>query len=185
MSTRIFSTLNPNACGPGLVLSQGNLVVTTAQNNLDANRKVLGTLPQGTGDYVFENQFYTGSQPTTLPVGFDVGVAYPTSSLTARCGTDANSIAYNPSTGQIRQNNAVVQTVQPSPERAVISVLARITTGALHFFINGSWIAVVTLPAGQFWVPCLSVYGGNAADYCSYFNGGQTALNYPALALGG
>lgn len=186
MTTKLFSTLNPNALGPGLALSQGNLVVTTTQSNLNANRKVLGTLPNGTGNYRFDVQFYTTSRPTTTPVGFDVGVATTTSDINSRPGTDANSFAYNPSTGQIRSNNAVLQTVNSSPERTVITILAQIAaTAKMHVFLNGTWIAVQTITAGKFWVPCLTVYGGNAADYCAYINGGQTAFDNPNLALGG
>ncbi len=54
MTSRVYSTWNPNARGEGLALTQGNVVVTTLADSLTNARKVLGTLPKGSAPAFYE-----------------------------------------------------------------------------------------------------------------------------------
>lgn len=186
MSTRTYSTLNQNALGPGLVLSKGGLIVTTTEAALNADRCVLGTVPQGTGTVYYEAMCYTGLQPDPTPDGFLVGVGKPTTRLDRATGADADSFGYQPSTGNVMSGGIAVETFDPTPERTVIGVLLELgpSIANLSYFLGGSYAGTITLPTGQLWLPCGSVYGDAAADNKIYFNFGQTGFVNPINTVG-
>lgn len=184
MTTRIRSTLNQNALGPGLALSQGGLVVTTTQDALSADRKVLATLPRAIGDTGFECQFWSTTRPTLLPVGNRVGFAKPTSSLTACVGADVDSWGYEPATGNLYNNGIAVATGDLCQERRVITVFAVWTTTlSIGVAIDGTFQFLYDTTKLHTIVPAVTVCGSNAADINAFLNLGQTSMNYPTIQV--
>lgn len=184
MTTRIRSTLNQNALGPGLVLSQGGLVVTTTQDALSDARKVLGTIPRAIGDSGFECQFWSTTRPSLLPVGNRVGFAVPTSSLTACVGADADSWGYEPATGSLYNNGSAVATGDLCQERRVITIFAAWTTTlSIGVAIDGTFQFLYDTGAMSRVVPAVTVCGSNAADISVFVNFGQTPMNYPQIQV--
>lgn len=184
MASRAFSFLNPNALGPGLMLLNGGRVVTTTQPSLDKNRKVMGTLPKGAGDGYFEVQFFTQSQPATIPVGMRVGVCATGVSLSSCCGDDLLSWGYECSTGRLYTNGGWAALTSGTPERTVIGMYVSLALNRLTVFIGGNYIGYSNLTPGQFWVPCISVYGSSPGDISAYINTGQTGFENPVNVAG-
>lgn len=178
MATQVFAMLNPNALGPGLVLDQGNLVVTTNAAALSSARKVLGTVPKGVASGYFECIFYSDTQAASLPSGVLVGIARADSPLTSGVGVDALSYGYEPLTGNIRNNNGTLLTTRASVERSVLGVYYNGTTGYLAWFLENNILGSTIVAAGSY-VPAVTVCGGNAADVKAVLYFGQRGLKYP------
>lgn len=189
MTTQIFATLNQNALGPGLVLDQGGLVVTTNAAALSNARKALGTLPKGVGESLFECTFYSDSRTTPVPAGIRVGLAQTSSLTNIGTGVDALSYGLDLNTGNLYSNTAVLANVVSGgiPERTVISTYTKFNVSSItmHFFTNGVWRNswTVSSVSGKFWVPSVTVCGGNAADWKAFLGFGQRGLKYPRLVI--
>jgi hypothetical protein len=185
MTSRTFATLNANALGGGLLLSAGNLIVTTDTDNIDRNRKVLGTVPRGTGDAYFECYFYSDTRPDDLSETCSVGVATPDSALDQATGEDADSFGLIVGTGEITTHDSGSLFVNPLTERLCIGVLLRadLVAPTLAFSVNGSLLEEIALPAGKFWVPSLTVSGLPAGDMKAFVNFGQRGFDYPAVVV--
>lgn len=184
MASRVYSFLNPNALGPGLMLLNGGRVVTTTLPSLDKNRKVMATLPKGAGDAYFETQFFTQTQPTATPVGMRVGVCASDSSLVTCVGDDVYSYGYECSTGRLYNNTGFQTLASVAAERTVIGIYLSVAALRLTFFIGGNYIGFTTLPSGKFWVPSISVFGSSPGDISAYINTGQTGFENPINVAG-
>jgi hypothetical protein len=183
MTARTYSTWNPNALGTGLLLDQGNLVVTTGANALSNSRKVLGTLPKGGSSGYFETQFWSTPQ-VSLGTNVAVGVAQQTSSLASAVGADAASCGYYPATGAVIYNGSTLTTLDAIPERRVIGIFLRFAAGHAYMVItvSGSWVYGADLgTGGALWVPALTLAGGNATETSAYSNFGQRGFDYPFI----
>lgn len=181
MTSRVLSTWNPNALGDGLVLDQGNLVVTTGADALDNSRKVLGTLPKASSVAFFESVFWSTPQ-VDLGSNIAIGVAKTTSALDVQPGGDADSWGYYPATGDIINNSAGVGSINPIDERTIIGIYLNYFSSALYMniIIEGSWVASFELDSG-FYVPCAMLAGGNAGETSLFSNFGQRGFNYPRI----
>ena len=91
MTARVYSTWNPNALGDGLVLDQGNLVVTTGQDSLSNARKVLATLPKSSASGFYETVFWSTPQ-VSLSTNVATGVALTDSPLNEAVGHDEQRV---------------------------------------------------------------------------------------------
>lgn len=188
MTARVYSTWNPNALGEGLLLEQGNLVVTTGADNLSNDRKVLGTLPKGTAPGFYETVFWSTPQ-VSLGDNVATGVAQPDSPLDQAVGADSKSCGYYPATGQIILNGTVLTTSHtahdPIIERIDIGVYFHPFGGHMYvsFIVAGTWIYEVDLGTSGLWVPAQTLAGGIAGETSSYtrFGGGGVAFNYPRI----
>ena len=183
MTARTYSTWNPNALGTGLLLDQGNLVVTTGADSLSNSRKVLATLPKATSSGYSETEFWSTPQ-VSLSTNAAVGVAKVGSSLSAALGVDANSCGYYPATGEVKKNNVVLTTLAAIPERRTIGIYFAESGGDVHMIITvqGSWVYGADLGAvGDLWVPALTLAGGNATETSAFTNFGQRGFNYPVI----
>lgn len=192
MTAPTYSLFTANGLGPDLDISQGGLVVTTSLDGTTADRKALALLPKGSGVSYFECQFFTKTQPSVLPTGVAVGVASPYSDLALGAGSDADSWAYDPVTGYVYNSGAQQDafTFQPdapqalaTAERQVIGIYLDIGPSlvTMGIAIDGSYAGQLSLPTGQFWVPCVTVCGGAAGDTSAFFIFGQNAFNYPRI----
>lgn len=183
MTTRVYATLDPNSIGPGLFLDAGNLVVSTAADALDSHRKVLGTVPKAVDDSYFECHFWSVAQ-TSLAGMIAVGVAQQFALLDNAVGEDSFSTGYWPADGVVKQNNATIATCPVVNERVCIGVLVHLSTPGSEqvvFSVDGNQVAVAPLPAGKFWLPAVTVSGGNAGEVQAVLNFGIDAFdNQPA-----
>jgi hypothetical protein len=181
MTSRVYSTLNPNALGAGLVLDQGNLLLTTGADALSNARKVLGTLPKSGSVGQFESIFWSVPR-VSLGTNAAVGLAQTTSPLNQAPGIDALSIGYYPATGEVRKNNVVLTTLTIIDERKTITIYQQFFGGNLFFNIAvaGTALFQYQMDAG-FWVPCGMVAGGNAGETLAEFNFGQRGFHYPRI----
>lgn len=188
MTSRVYSTWNPNALGEGLLLSQGNRVITTGADNLSNSRKVLGTLPKRTARGFYETVFWSTPQ-VSLGDNIATGVAQPDSPLDQALGADSKSCGYYPATGVILLNGTPITTstsaLEPIPERTDIGVYFHPVGNHMYisFVVAGSWVYEVDLGTSGLWVPAQTLAGGIAGETSSYtrFGGGGEAFNYPRI----
>lgn len=183
MTTRVYATLDPNSLGPGLLLDAGNMVVSTTTDALDNHRKACGTVPKSANDSYFECHFWSVAR-TSLAGMIAVGVAQNLSSLSKAVGEDNLSFGYWPADGAVKSNNANVATCPVVNERVCIGVLLHLSTPGSEqvvFSVDGNQVAVASLPAGKFWLPAMTVSGGNAGEVQAVVNFGIDAFdNQPA-----
>lgn len=203
MANRILCTLDPHRCNAGLTLSQGNRVATT--NAIETyNRMVFGTLAMASGQLAFECYFWSTSRPTGgLTNLCSVGVAAVNADYNSNyCGQAApvssviQSVGLRPSDGTgsatgagIYTNNAIAAgtaAFQSVTERLCIGVLydALSATPIAAFHVNGSYIGQVSLTAGTFYVPAVSI-GSSVApgDVSAYLNFGQNRFDFPYMSV--
>lgn len=184
MTAKVFSTWNPNALGAGLMLAQGNLVVTTSLDSLSTARKVLGTLPKGTAAGFYETVFWSIPR-VSLGDNVATGVANPDSPLDQAVGADSKSCGYYPASGKIIKNGSTLTTLAARPERADIGVYFHPFGGHMYvsFVVDGTWVYEVDLGTSGLWIPAQTIGGGVAGETSSYtrFGGGGVAFNYPRI----
>lgn len=182
MTTQVFSRLSVAAHDPSLVIGSALDTVTTGANALSNARKALGELPKATGFFYFEAFPWT-TVGNAFGTNFSVGIARPDSPLNACVGLEALSLGYFPGTGEIRQNNVVIASSANwvRGEQCCIQVFGNLNSGFISFAVNGSFLANLASPfsAGTFFVPALTVAGGNAGENNWYINLGLTGFFYP------
>lgn len=200
MASKILCTLDPHRCNSGLTLSQGNRVVTT--NAIETyNRAVFGTIAIAAGQLAFECYFWSTSRPSlgltnlcsvgVAAVNADyntnyVGQAAPVSTIIQSCGLRPSDGTGSATGAGIYTNNASTTTFNTVAERSCIGVLLDCTGAApiVAFHVNGSYINQVTLSAGTFYVPAVSIGSTVAAgDVSAYLNFGQNRLDYPFFSV--
>lgn len=182
--TRIYSTFDPDAIGPGLLLDSSLLRITTSLSSLDNHRKALCRIPKAVGTGTFEAYFWSDSQAAYTDE-LAIGVATPDSPLDEAVGEDSLSYGWYPGNGEYKNNGSVVQTFDTATERNCIGVLGTIdgAGGLLRFFCNGNWIGNASLPAGKLWVPAVTISGGDAGDWkCELNLSGPFAYPYVIIA---
>lgn len=177
MTARQFTTLDQNACHASLVLSDGNRLVTTRSNALSFSRRVHGTIPKAVGKWGFE--VYFSSIPQSSLAGMiSVGIAQPNSALDKYVGEDTLSYGLLPADGVVRNNAASsVSGIPLVAERKCIGVFINMSTLRCTWYVEGNQVAYVTLPSGKFWVPAITVSGGNAGETKCEFNNGLDAFD--------
>ena len=193
---RIVCTLDPHRLGPGLVLSQGNLVVSCAGSDISYPamfaRAVFGTIAIAAGRVAFECSFWSTSRPAAgLSNLCSVGVAEVTEPLNQFVGHGALSYGYRPTEAQVWNNNADISTgvaapaLQPVAERQKIGVLLD-CTGAnpiCSWQVNGSYIFQTQLHPSKFYVPAVSIGSTTPGDVSAEFNFGQFLFWYPFFSV--
>jgi hypothetical protein len=181
MTSRVYSTWNPNACYTGLVLDQGNLQVTTGSDALSNSRKVLGTLPKSGSVGQFETVFYSVPR-VNLGTNVAVGLAQPGSPLGSAVGADSSSWGYYPATGDVVNNGSTLTTLTVVDERQTITIYMEFFGGNLYMNIavNGTALYQVQIDPG-FYVPALTLAGGNAGETIAQSNFGQRGFDYPRI----
>jgi hypothetical protein len=201
MASRILCTLDPHRCNAGLLLSQGNRVVTT--NAIETyNRMVFGTLAMASGQLAFECYFWSTSRPTGgLTDLCSVGLAVVNADYNSNyCGQAApiggviQSAGLRPSDGTGSDTGAGLYTndtlvgsaFQSVEERTCIGVLydALGATPIVAFHVNGSYVGQISLTAGKFYVPAVSIGSSAAAgDVSAYLNFGQNRFDFPNMTV--
>jgi hypothetical protein len=200
--SKIVCTLDPNRCDSHILLSQGNLVITN-DAIVDYNRKVMGTLAFAAGTIAFEGYFWSNSRPANgLANLCSIGVASvrcPINGTNAYVGGDtvAGQIAscgLRPSDGTGSATGAGMymnNTLQGSAfntigERQCIGVMLvnDPVTPIVAFQVDNNYLGQVTLPAGLFYVPAISIgCSASAGDVNAYVNFGQYRLDYPTMLV--
>lgn len=190
---KIIATLNPNACDPSLILSQGNLVVSTNANSVNYNRMVQGTLPLATGQVAFECQVWSTSRSTLTNI-FSVGVALQNETVTGNyVGQSSTSCGLRTSDGAgnagIYNNNTLATALPQIDERHTLGVYLSNdpVTPIVAFHLDGNYLGQFTLTAGKFYVPALSIgndgSNGVAGDVSAFVNFGQRPFDYPTFTV--
>lgn len=185
MTARVYSTWNPNALGAGLLLDQGNLVVTTGADSLSNARKVLGTLPKGSSPGFYETVAWSIPR-VSLGTNFATGFAQPDSPLDQAVGADSKSCGYYPATGDIIYNGSPLTTIVAQPERVDIGCYLIFSGGHAYavFIVAGTWVYEADLgTGGASWLPAQTLAGGIAGETSTYtrFGGGGVAFDYPRI----
>jgi hypothetical protein len=187
MPSRTYCTWDPNAIGDGLLLDDGNLVVTTGANALSNARKVMGTLFKGVGRFNSEHEFWSVPR-VNLGTNAVIGIAEPDSPLDQAVGADAKSYGLVLGTGEVKNNGNVITTLDVINEptdsvlRAVISLYVVLDSGPwMVIAVDGSWRYQLSLPSGKFWAFAATLAGGNAGETSLFSNFGQRGFNYPII----
>jgi hypothetical protein len=185
MTSRTYSTLDPNATHSSLVLSEGNRVVTTRTTGLDFHRCAHGTIPKAVGSWYFGGYFSSVAR-TSLAGKIAFGVAQPNSALNKYVGEDALAYGLLPADGVVRSNGSDVVTGIPLiAERRFISIYVYPPSGGQYraaWYVDGNQVATVLLPSGKFWVPAVTVSGGNAGEIRAEFNFGTDVFDAMPIA---
>lgn len=190
MPSKVLATLDPHRLGDGLVLSQGNLVVTTTKV-CDIHRSVFGTIAMAEGMSAFECQFWSTSRPSAGLSGLcRVGLAEVDSSLAKAVGEESTSWGLGPTEAEITNNNASISSgaspaIQTIAERVCHGVLLDCTVSPpiAVWHVNGNPIFQATLTANKFYVPAVSIGSTIAGDVSAYLNFGQRLLNFPLMSV--
>ncbi len=182
MSTQLFGRLSQNFCDANLLITQGGYVVTTQADSLSNARKVMTDQPKGTGLFYFEANVWleTGTAGAT---DFAVGLAQVDSLTSAATGGDAKSWGYYPFEGTIKNNGANIASSATwvTPERQYIQLFGNLASGIINLAVNSAWMAAFNVTTGKFYVPSLTVSGGNAGDRSIYLNTGLTGFFFPLV----
>lgn len=186
---KILCTLSPNRCNSSLLLSQGNLVVTTKEI-CDFHRAVFGNIAMAAGTHAFECYFWSTSNPDAGLVNMcSVGVATADSSLSQYVGEGAESYGFRPSDGAgnsgIYHNNTLVAGFDQQAERQAIGVALwnDPVSPYVSFQVNGNYLGQVALTAGKFYVPAVSIGSGAPGDVSAYLNFGQRLFRHPIFTV--
>lgn len=190
MPSKILATLDPHRLGDGLVLSQGNLVVTT-NSVLDIHRSAFGSIEMAEGMSAFECQFWSTSRPSAgLANLCSVGIAESDASLAKYVGEEATSWGFRPTEAAVYNNDASISgaaspAIQTTAERVTIGVLLDCIASPpiAVWHVNGNPIFQVTLSANKFYVPAVSIGSSTPGDVSAYLNFGQRLLNFPLMSV--
>lgn len=189
MTSRTFAILNRNAIGQGLVLDDGNLVVTTEEVSTAGTSTVLATLPKAVGKARFDTYFYSNLR-ADLTGMCAVGLARTEVDLNAYLGDDQYGWAMRPGEGGIWNNGVMVTPGQSVPERVAITVVCAFNASAgpfLQWYVDNSPYASVFLPTdsfgGFFWLPAVSVGGSVPGDVSAFCNFGQRPFDGQPLPV--
>jgi hypothetical protein len=86
-----------------------------------------------------------------------IGLANALQSLTAALGSTANSVAYNPSNGQVTINGSVVATLATAAVSGTVDMQADATAQTIQYRINnGSWSSAISIASitGPYFFAC-------------------------------
>lgn len=181
MTARTFSTLNPRAIGDGLILDEGNLIVTTDRLGLSGSRAVFGTIPKATGHNRFDTYFYSLSRSDLTGLG-SVGLAVITADVAQYIGETTDSWGLRPFNGGIWHGGSKIVDGPVLDERVCITTYVNFTRTAnplLAWFVDGNFYASVDLPGGSnlvFYLPAVSVgvgtdqMAGDLSAFCNFGN---------------
>lgn len=172
MTSRTYATLDRNRLGPGLLLDDSDLQITTSVA-CDGARKVLGSLPVMSGEYAYECYVWSTSQGDLSGL-VSIGVAQPDSALNSGVGSDAKSFGFWTADGVVKSNGSTVDSPGKQPERVCIGVHLSLSPSAATcaFFVNGAVVSTVDLPTGKAWLPALTLGGTSASDINASINFG-------------
>lgn len=173
MTSRTYATLDRNRLGPGLLLDDSDLQITT-NISCDGERKVLGSLPVMSGEYAFECYVWSTSQGDLSGL-VSVGVAQPASALDAGVGSDALSVGFWPADGIVKSNGITLASPGDKPERVCLGVHLSLSpsSATCDFLVNGSVVYTADLPTGKAWLPAIGIGASSAADINAAINCGD------------
>ena len=177
MGARVYATLDQNRVGESLLLDQSLLVVTTGEE-CDIHRMILGTLPAYSGRFAYEAYFWSQSRGDLSGL-ISFGVAPVGADITQFVGESSTSFGFKLADGEIWNNNASIQSVNPCAERIAVGVILNLspTTCTCDFTVNGSSIYQATLPLGEGWLPAISIGSDGAGDISASVNFGQNRFD--------
>lgn len=172
MTSYTYATLDRNRLGPGLLLDDSDLQITTSIA-CDGARKVLGSLPVMSGEYAYECYVWSTSQGDLSGL-VSIGVAQPNSVLNAAVGNDAASVGYWPADGVVKSNGSTLGSPGKTPERKCLGVrlLLSPTSATCEFRVDGALLYTATLPTGKAWLPAIGLGGSSAGDILASVNFG-------------
>ena len=164
MTSRQYATLDRNRMGPGLLLSESDMQVTTSIA-CDGARKILGTAPAMAGDYAYECYVWSTSQGDLTGL-VSIGIAQPDSVLDAAVGKDAKSIGLWLADGLVKENDVTLGTVAAQGERVCIGVLLHLNpvSAWVEWYANGSLLYHADLTTGLAWALAIGIGSGTAGD---------------------
>jgi hypothetical protein len=177
MTGRIYSTLDRNRVGPGLLLDQSELVVTTSEV-CDLNRMILGSLAAYSGTFAYELYFWSQSRGDLSGL-LSFGVALVGADLTLFVGESADSFGFLLADGEIWNDNASIETVTEGGERIAVGVVLSLspTSCTCDFLVQGSLVYQATLPTGDGWLPAISIGSDEPGDISASVNFGQNRFD--------
>lgn len=182
---RVFDRFNATTIGPGLVVTDGGLLLTTNANTLDLSRAARGNIFHSDGPRGVEFTFYGDAALVAC-----VGVVQASVSLSAAVGASAGSIGWRLDTGQIRRNGLVEAAGLPAVTKGqVVGLILRESPGFAfnaEFYLDGELVislAVGTVP-GLSWAFAVSISAAVAGELTAAVNAGQWPARGDAAYIG-
>lgn len=185
---RVYSLLDRARVGPGLIVGDDDLTVTTL-NTCDINRTILGTQWAASGAFAFESYFWSVSRGDMTGM-FALGIAQANAALDKFVGFDNYGIGWFPVDGTIKVNNTVVVTgLAAQQERTSLGVMLVLGPGygLLSFVADGSPIYTYTLSGAQLdklWYPAFSLGSASPGDVSAIVNFGANRFDRVIDSIG-
>lgn len=182
---RIFDRFNATTIGPGLVATDGGLLVTTNTNSLSISRAARGSIYHSDGQHGAEFTFYGNAALVA-----SVGLLQSTVSLSAAVGASADSVGWRLDLGEIRLGGSVVVSGLPVVTKGqVVGLRFRESPGVQYyadFYLNGALAASVLIASvtGTSWTFAISLAAAVAGELTAVLNAGQWPVRGNAAYLG-
>lgn len=169
--TRQYARFDSVTIGPGLVATDGGLVLTTAVDSTSLARAARSTFTRSGGRYGCEFVFW-GDASLLASVGL-VAAGAP---LNAEVGVSADTIGWRFSSGEVRRANVVMASGLPAVVKGDILGVEFVETAgpvyAVRFSLNGTQVAEVLL-TGAIWHYAVSMASAVAGELSCAVNAGQ------------
>lgn len=180
-----FATFDEATLPAALDLSFGDQTVQTV-GSPGVHQNVRSTFPLSQFAGEVEGIFYSpnASSPSygesSGAPWIALGILQSTTANSVYVGETADSIGWNPGTGHVYQNNAVLTTIGTAAEGQYCKMLMNPVTGQLTFFADTTLLGVVNITASVDWYYAVSI-GGDAGDRAFLVNAGVTPLRAPII----
>jgi hypothetical protein len=187
----IFAGFDEVNIGPLMMLSQGDLVLQTSatvDNNRCARSLYDMVILSNVEFQLYSPNFINGTLaalPSLLSQAAMIGVVTRQASLTSWPGKDAFGWGYDPGTGNVYNNNAVIATLSTATYNDVIGVIVDPPNHTVQFTKNGvSMGSAISITASKSWF-FAGMVSGVSGDIALKCNPGNTPFLYPMFQLSG
>lgn len=168
-----YATWNPADKGATVVLSGGDLGVTSGSGGTWNGSSVRATIGKSSGKWQFEVEIGALSGATVAVV---VGVGKSTASLASFLGSDANGWGYFGANGNKINNSTLTAFGAVFNATDVITCYYDADTGTVGYLLNGADQGTIASGLTGEVFPMLSVYSSTITTLASF---GEVALQHP------
>ena len=168
---RDFDRFDATMIGPGLVATDGGLLLTTNAAALSLSRAARGLIFHPSGVHGAEFTFYGDASLVA-----SIGLVQPSTSLSAAVGTVANSVGWRLDSGEVFVGGALMVSGLPVVTKGqIVGLVFRDAPGSIFtdFYLEGAVVATVDFPAGASWTIAASLASTAAGDLTAAINAGQ------------
>lgn len=189
MTSKKICVLDQNAVGPGLLVGDGNLTISTIATLPTLAQSVHGDVVAANGTFYFECYVWSTSRVSLagkVRIGV-VDVDAATSTTLIAPGNQAAGAGYGFDLGSasvysnsIPDSGSLGVVPLPTDERNTIGVLLVLSPSAatLSFTVNGSYVWQKSLTVGKSWIPAFTI-SGDIGDVRLKVNFGQDLFDNP------